>query len=199
MKKLIQLAFILLFVNCNAQIIDLDHQGAYRHYPQGAYFKDINGYLEPFKGTFLYTNGNTSLKIVLDVKIKDNGRYAEDVIYGGYELKVNNTVICNTLPETLPSNTYAGNYYIYGNSTLLNDSHPPCTTCVQNEKRLYLSIKDTQCDFYRKLIIKREVVNGQVQINATIMPLGTVAYIYNEPEPVINFALPAGGYTLIKQ
>jgi hypothetical protein len=199
MKNLLKAAFALLFINCNAQIIDLDHQGAYRHYPQGAYFKDINDYLEPFTGTFLYTNGNASLKIVLDVKVKDNGRYAEDLIYGGYEYKVNNTVISNTLPETLPINTYASNYYIYGNSTLLNDSPPPCTSCVPNEKRLYLSIKDTQCSFYRKLIIKREVVNGQVQIKVTIIPLGTVAYKYNEPEPVISFALPAGEYTLIKQ
>ena len=64
---------------------------------------------------------------------------------------------------------------------------------------MFIFIKDTQCSFYRDLIIKREVVNGQVQIKATIMPLGTVAYKYNEPEPVISFALPAGEYTLIKQ
>ena len=199
MKKLIQLAFILLFVNCNAQIIDLENRGSYRHYPEGAYFKDISNFLGPFTGTFLYTNGTTSLKIVLDVKVKDNGRYAEDVIYGGYEYKVNNVTVVNTLPENFPANTYASRYYINGNWFLLNDSHPPCTTCASGEKRLFISIRDTQCSFYRDLIIKREVVNGQVQIKATILPLGTVTYKYNEPEPVISFALPAGEYTLIKQ
>lgn len=200
MKQLVTLVFALLFANCKAQTINLENKGAYRHYPDGAYFKDINNYIDPFTGTFSYTNGNTSLKIVLLKRIDEfNGGYSEDIIYGGYEYKVNGVTVANTLPENFPANTFSSRYYISGNSYLLNNSHPPCTTCAPNEKRLYLSIKDIQCSFYRKLIIKREVVNGQVQIKATIQPLGTVTYKYNEPEPVISFALPAGEYTLIKQ
>lgn len=200
MKNLIKLALALFFVNCNAQIIDLENRGSYRHYPDGAYFKDINNFLDPFTGAFLYSNGNTSLKIVLLKRINEfNGGYSEDIIYGGYEYKVNGLTVINTLPENFPANTFSSKYYINGNWYLLNDSYPPCSTCAPNEKRLFISIRDTQCSFYRDLIIKREVISGQVQIKATIMPLGTVVYKYNEPDPVISFALPAGEYTLIKQ
>lgn len=199
MKNIIKLAFTLLFVNCNAQIINLENQGSYRHYPQGAYFKDINNYLDPFTGTYIYTNGNTSLKIVFGKKIKDNGLYSEDVIYGGYEYIVNGITIANTLPETLPTNTYAYNYYIYGNAYLLNDSHPPCNTCSPNEKRLFITLKDTQCEFLRKLIIKKEIVGDQEQIKINISLANTVYYKSTDPEPVFNFILPSGDYTLIKQ
>ncbi len=200
MKNLLKVAFALLFVNCNAQIIDLDDKGLYRHYPQGAYFKDINNFLDPFTGTFLYTNGNTSLKIVLLKRINEySSLYSEDIIYGGYEYKVNNVTVINTLPENFQANTFSSKYYINGNLYITNDYYPPCTTCAPNEKRLFISIRDTQCSYSRNLLIKREVVNGQVQIKATIQPLGTVTYKYNEPEPVISFALPAGEYTLIKQ
>lgn len=199
MKNLIILTIILFFASCNAQTINLEDQGTYRHYPQGAYFKDINNYLDPFTGTYLYTNGNTSLKIVLGKKIKDNGRYSEDVIYGGYEYRVNGIILANTLPETLPLNTYAGSYFINGNSYLLNNSHPPCNTCAPNEKRLFISLKDTQCKLFRNLIIKKEIVGGQEQIKITIMHPGTVFYKSTDPEPEFNFILPSGDYTLIKQ
>lgn len=199
MKNLIILSITLFFASCNAQTINLEDQGSYRHYPQGAYFKDITNYLDPFTGTYLYTDGNISLKIILGKKIKDNGRYSEDVIYGGYEYKVNGITLANTLPETLPLNTYAGSYFINGNSFLLNDSHPPCNTCAPNEKRLYISIMDTQCSYYRNLVIKKEIVAGVEQIKITIQPRTTVYYKSTEPEPTISYILPDGDYTLIKQ
>ncbi|GAA4775915.1 MULTISPECIES: DUF6705 family protein [Flavobacterium] len=200
MKKIFLFAFTLLLSNCNAQqIINLENKGTYRHYPLGAYFKDINNFLNPFIGTYIYTNGNTSLKIILDKKIKDNGKYAEDVIYGGYEYIVNGVTIANTLPNTLPANTYAGSYYINGNAYLLNNSHPPCSTCTPGEKRLFITLQDTQCIYFRRLIIKREVVSGQEQIKIDLDLGNTVYYNSTDPEPVFNFALPSGSYTLIKQ
>lgn len=200
MKNLIKLAFTLFFVSCNAQTINLENKGSYRYYPQGAYFKDINNYLDPFTGTYLYTNGNTSLKIVLLKRINETSSlYAEDIIYGGYEYKVNGVTLANTLPNTLPITTFSSKYYIHGNSYLLNNSHPPCNTCSPNEKRLYLSLKDMQCLYYRDIIIKKEIVGGQEQIKITIMQPGTVYYKSTEPEPEFNFILPSGDYTLIKQ
>ena len=45
--------------------------------------EDINNYLDAFEGTYLYTNGNTSFRMVLVKKVQQyNGRYYEDLIIG---------------------------------------------------------------------------------------------------------------------
>lgn len=200
MKQIFLIVLFIIIYNVNAQqIINLEDHGKYRHYPQNAYFKDINNYLNPFIGTYIYTNGNTSLKIVLDKKMKDNGKYAEDVIYGGYEYIVNGVTVANTLPNTLPANTYAGSYYINGNAYLLNNSYPPCSTCASGEKRLFITLQDTQCIYFRRLIIKKDTIGGQEQIKIDLDLGNTVYYNSTDPEPVFNFALPSGSYTLIKQ
>lgn len=58
---------------------------------------------------------------------------------------------------------------------------------------------DTQCSYYRNLVIKKEIVAGVEQIKITIQPRTTVYYKSTEPEPTISYILPDGDYTLIKQ
>ena len=49
MKNLIISTINLFFGGCNAQTINLEDQGTYRHYPQGAYFSDCSsGFTEKF-------------------------------------------------------------------------------------------------------------------------------------------------------
>ena len=200
MKKIFFIALALLSINCKAQIIDLKEQGAYRHYPVGAYFKDIDNLLNPFVGTWLYTNGTTSLKIKLLKKVNEsNGRYSEDIIVGGYEYIEDGVLKANTLPETLPSDTYKGRYFINGNLILDCIDYPRSPDCLPNEKRLYISIKDVSCSHYRNMMIRKKIVGGIEQINVEFNLNTTVYYKSTEPEPDFNFTLPSGSYTLIKQ
>ena len=200
MKKIVYYIITIFSITnyCYSQnpIIDLNQRDGTRL--NGAYYKDVNNVLNPFEGTWLYVNGSTSLKIkLLKKENESNGKYSEDIIIGGYEYIENGILKANTLPESFPSSTFSSRYFINGNSFLYNNSYPPCNTCTPGEKRLHISLRDG--GYYRNLILKREIINGQVQLKATLQPLTTVYYRYDEPEPEINLAIPHGEYTLIKQ
>ena len=65
------------------------------------YLKDVNNKLNPFVGTWLYSNGNTTLKIILQKKIMAlvaNGEYYEDLLVGGFEYFVDGELKCTTIP-----------------------------------------------------------------------------------------------------
>src|SRR5690606_22916851 len=101
MKQLIiTIAFTLILLNCKAQnpIVSLEDWDGTEQ--QNTYYKDVNNVLNDFEGTWLYTNGNTSLKIVL---VKNtmffNGDYYEDIIIGGYQYIVDGTEEINTLVD----------------------------------------------------------------------------------------------------
>ena len=68
MKKLLTILLLSVFsLGCKAQtpvydITDLQHR--IQDIP-GVYYKDLNNLLDPFEGTYIYTNGTTTFKIVL--------------------------------------------------------------------------------------------------------------------------------------
>ncbi|HET8809311.1 MAG TPA: DUF6705 family protein, partial [Flavobacteriaceae bacterium] len=68
-------------ISLNAQVTLSDIEDI--NYPEaGVYYKDVNHILDAFEGTYLFTNGNTSFKIVLEKKINlpfNNGIYYEDI------------------------------------------------------------------------------------------------------------------------
>ena len=72
MKKIIVTIVIgLIFYNCKAQspILNMEVNTKYDA-PNNSYYKDINNVLNNFEGTWLYTNGNTSLKNKISKKLK---------------------------------------------------------------------------------------------------------------------------------
>ncbi len=86
-------------LNCKAQnpIVSLD---AYRHTtPDGAYYKDLDNEFNKLEGSWTYTNGNTSLTIILQKKelIYVNNDY-RDILVGEYRYSINGVEIINTLP-----------------------------------------------------------------------------------------------------
>ena len=62
---------ILFFFCCTrgiGQIKDIDGPG--NEYAQaGVYYRDLNHILDPFVGTFIYSNGTTTFEIVLQKKL----------------------------------------------------------------------------------------------------------------------------------
>jgi hypothetical protein len=100
--KNIFLITILSFAifNCKAQVISLTTTNYY-NIPNGGYVKDLDGVLNPFIGTWKWTNGNSEFTIVFVKKEMYNAsglnNYYEDTIMGGYKYIENGIVIVNTL------------------------------------------------------------------------------------------------------
>lgn len=168
---------------------------------QGQYYKDIDNLLNPYEGTWLFTEGNRELRIILVKKVNhNNGLYREDVIVGGYEYKVNGTTLVNTLDDI--NNFYLNSiqYNISGNSIMENDFSPPCNSCATGEKRLRLSFSDseTQSTVMGTLIVRAIQINGQDAIKVKLFGT-TVYYEAGTTPPPDDFVLPSGEYTLIKQ
>jgi hypothetical protein len=177
--KAVYIIALLFGMVCMAQSIQPLYNG--ERNIDGAYYKDTNNDLDNFVGTWKYTNGATSLTIVLQKKemqnYSDNSiSYYEDILVGGYKYVENGVEKINTLPlpaQNLPDNY---DYTIFGNIILPYD--PQCIQCVQGKKILYAALDDPHRDItgmeskmifaradsgsLQKLLLKFMVVSGGV-------------------------------------
>ena len=170
MKKIILIVTIgLVLYNCKAQnpILPIDDLGWKN--TNNAYYKDVNNTLNNFEGTWLYTSGNTSLKIVL---VKStyyfNGKYYEDLLIGGYQYTVNGEEKINTLTDANDP-SIGRNASIRGNSVYSSCKYLPVDDCVDGEKNLDLSIDDVTSDGHiGDLRLFKRTINGQEALKAKI-------------------------------
>jgi hypothetical protein len=199
MKTIKIILLFIITINCNAQypvinILDLDGSRA-----TDAYYKDVNNLLNNFQGTFIYSNGTTSLKIVLEKKIQQyNGSYYEDLIIGEYQYIQNGIQKINCLSEisTVYNNQKLHN--IDGNAIINNNERVwKCPLCPVGENRLRTTIKDPTTDRYAKMIIRRVAVGSQQAIHIKICQVTTKTYLQGTTPPA-DFSIPIGEYTLIK-
>ncbi len=199
MKYIIKiLLFSICTFSCSAQTHTLDISDQGWKLEDGAYYKDQNNLLDPFVGTYLYTNGNTSLKIVLQKKTMStpaNNRYYEDLIIGEYQYIKNGVQLANTLGRLNVNKTNGWKYSINGNSIMTNASL--CRDCGPNEKALKLSFVDDITDNYALIfLIRRVVENGQPAIKINLR-WGSRTHIKGTPSlPSPN--IPGGEYILKK-
>lgn len=197
MKIVSKNIFIILFVSfsiqCKAQspIIDLQDRDGTRL--DGAYYKDVYNKLNPFEGTWLYTNGTTSLKIVLIKKyIKPAGNYFQDLIIGEYQYIENGVEKFNSLTDL--NTVYPNDYYhkIWGNFIPYTAS--PFDEVIAGEVRLNLCFGDNMGG---TIDIRRKMVGNQPAIQ--IMRRAR-QYHVRVGDPIIYPILPPEViYTLIKQ
>lgn len=201
MKNLIKIFLTVISLNCFSQtpIIDIINKDGTR--TTGAYYKDVNNLLNTFEGTWLYTNGNTTLKIIMIKKIQQfNGRYYEDLIIGEYEYKVNGVVVISTLNELNNNYSNQRSHSIDSNTLMTNNNRPICTDCTTNERRLGAGFEDPVQDSYGTMIVKKTTVGSQEAIKIKTRRTG-MGYVWIEgtPPPPADFTVPAGEYILIKQ
>lgn len=190
----------LLAITCKAQTPVIDISQSRFGQPDGYYMKDINNYLNPFEGTYIYSNGTTSFKVVLVKKEQQyNGRYYEDLIIGEYQYvengieKVNTLNQINTVYNDQRSHSIDGNWIVDNNFRMWK-----CPTCPINEKRLKCSIMDILTNRYASLIFQRTVEAGQQVMKIKISHVTGVTIVSGQPTPP-DFSLPQGEFTLIKQ
>ncbi|HEX8268749.1 MAG TPA: DUF6705 family protein [Flavobacterium sp.] len=197
MKKILSLIVMLvLSVNCKAQPIqDISAQGWQN--TSGVYYKDINNNLDAFEGTYLYTDGDDSFRIVFQKKsnVSVANRYTEDLIIGEYRFVLDGIEKVNTLSDINASLPKESMHRIDGNHVLVGTERG-CTDCSTNEKRLLLSITDPTTESVGQLFVRRITVSGQDAIKIFVQWNSKYRHV---SEPATVPPSFGGEYILIKQ
>jgi hypothetical protein len=203
MKDIIKIImYFAISITCNAQLQVIDILDDNGDEITGAYYKDTQNLLNPFEGTYLYTNGNTSLKIQLRKKIMSsmNNFYYEDLIVGDYQFIKEGEEIANCLNAIYETNITIPNgcsFPISGN-LIITQGDPDCQHCIAGEKALYVGFSDDITDNWASVSIRLITVSGQPAIEMHVFWEGPKIWHEGTPRP-LNAIFPGGYYTLIKQ
>lgn len=193
---IITITLISSLFKSQSVVIDISKSGIGQ--PSGYYRKDINIVLNQFEGTYLYTTGIMSFKIVLVKKNKQyNGSYYEDLIIGEYQYIFKGTEKANTLSNlNVAYNNQFAKHAIAGNSPIGNNNKAwKCPQCNVNEKRLRAKIIDRNTDRHATILIRKTTVNGQEVLQVKVTDILPDFENMNPPD----FSLPKGEFTMIKQ
>lgn len=185
MKKIFILILFISFANCKAQspIIQSNAGHPYGDIPN-AYYKDIDNLLNQFEGTWLYTNGNSSLKVTIVKKIMSyNGKYYEDYLIGDYQYIENGVEKVNTLDNI----NNQVDHLIDGHSVYPgNFNNPLCNECLRSERKVAdLFMRQPAKGLYAALYLRRVEVNGQPALKFFIYPKMTMRFA-GDPAPAID-------------
>lgn len=166
----------------------------------GAYYKDLNNVLDEYEGTWLYTDGTTSFKIVLVKKTMFfEGSYYEDLMIGEYQYIENGVQKINTLANLNSELGYDHN--IRGNGVLSNCFFMPEDDCIEGEKRLRLGLIDPNPgkSHWATMILKKRVINGQEAIKAYLV-FNYARGNSSDPDPIPSPTMPwQQEYVMFKQ
>ena len=194
------LTSVLLFttlIACKAQspIIDIENKPYFTETQENAYYKDVNNFFNDFEGTWLATNGNKTLKIVL---LKETqlytGKIYTDYVSGEYEYKKDGTTVISTL-----SNTDRYKRGVNGNSLLKSNHKPICNDCSPTKRRLSVTFSDRTRDMHNTLTLQLITVNGRLALKGLLWSNGGLSYHIDNPPAHIEMTVPTGWWTFIKQ
>tara|TARA_R110001599_G_scaffold91470_1_gene240385 strand:- start:131 stop:733 length:603 start_codon:yes stop_codon:yes gene_type:complete len=200
MKDIYILIGILITISCKAQspIINIEDFDFWES-QENAYYKDINNYFNDFEGTWLYTNGNTSFKIVLQKKVMSyTGKFYKDAIIGEYQYIENGVEKINTLPNF---NQLLNNPSLWGSFLLKNSYRPICNNCSPNERRLKITLHDLPRALTGRFTLKKITINGQPALEGYLWGNGTlIRDLFSDSlSPYNKLTVPTGTYIFIKQ
>lgn len=199
MKNSVFLAIaVLISFASTAQTVDLESESWDGNTVQGAYYKDINNRLNDFEGSYLFTDGTTSLKIVLVKKINStaNGVYSEDLLIGELQFINNGTEEINTL-NLLPRNDPDQNFHSIRANTIISGPDNNCPDCSTSDYRIRGLYSEASTKNAALIILRKILVNGQEALKLNLDWQYRVKK-QNEavsPQPKIN----GYEYVLIKQ
>lgn len=213
-NKIIIIALTLFsFFSCKAQtpIIDLHNNDNYGEVTN-AYYKDIENFQNQFIGTWLYENGNTSLKVrfrKLEMFYTNNGvtNFFIDVLVGEYQYIENGVEKVNTLMNlNVNYNDYISyNLFSFGDKISLT-TFPKCNECPPSTERMSMFFNEPTNDdaAITALFVMRKVIENGIEKIKVQFVLEQSAGNVNKnnmelPSTFRTFSLPYGNYTLIKQ
>lgn len=158
----------------------------------GAYYKDLDGDLEKLVGTWQYTNGSQTFKIILKKKSNDTIPsakgiiYTEDVLHGEYlYIDESNNEIINTLND-IDNYEDVSNNSIYGSYIKGKYSYPVCEDCSETERRVEVLIEDPERSYFDYEMEIRHIPEDQLagspeQIKIRINPGHMMTYKEGQP------------------
>ena len=212
MKKTIIALIIFSFLSCKAQtpIIDVYGPEDYGRV-ENAYYKDVQNFHDQYVGTWLYTNGTTSLKVVLIKKqmfrvfgIVKN--FYEDILIGEYQYIENGVEKVNTLNNLSNNNKEISDYNLYSITQTKRGTNPKCPECGADEKRLMMNLNEPSRRYIENGIsnefdLRKLIENGveKLKVQFVYTGMGGNYSITGEKVSITNYSLPYGDYTLIKQ
>jgi hypothetical protein len=198
MKNIILLIVAIVFtIQCSAQTKTVSITDKNDDRELETYYKDADNNLDAFVGTWIFTDGNTSLKIVLKKEIKRyDDRYYSDLLIGGYQYIEDGDEKINTLSRLDKPFTIRWDYEIVGNTILENHYKPECDDCLPNEKRARLYFYDPVNESGGSIIFRKITVDGQLALKAFKRTTGGVYMGDTAPRAMF---VSDGEYILIKQ
>lgn len=200
MKKLIQLIAILtITLSCRAQSPVYDILDYHENPPFGAYYKDVYNQLDSYEGTYIYTDANQMLKIVLQKKVLSanaNHSQYEDLIIGEFQHIVNGVEKINTLNKLAINYQDQALHGIRGSYFLTGDSLG-CTDCAPNEKRLAGSLKDNVAHTNAVIQLRKMTVGSQPAMKFSLY---WELRVHADTDPPVKYpSIAPGDYIMIKQ
>lgn len=197
-KYLNYILFLIIVTACKAQTSVYDISQPRKGGPQRAYYKDINGVLDGYDGTYLYSNGNTSLKFILKKKIKSFGYYYEDLVVGEFQYIKDGVERGNTLANMAINYTdERPNHRIKG-GRIITGTQLGCPDCSPTEKRLRLSFVDNKSPNIAGIDIRKTTVNGISAIKVKIWWDGFITLKEGDRDPA-PASINTGEYLMIRQ
>ncbi len=191
MNKILIVLLGLVIIQCKAQNV-INIQNWNGQYSINTYIMDVNNVFNTFEGTWLYTNGNTTLKIVLVKRVITlANNYSEDLLVGEYQYIENGVEKFNSLVNLnafLPSEYH---HKIHGN--FIPTTPTPFDNYTSGETRVQLIFSD---NIGGNINIRKTIISGQeaIQIFKISRQETTV-----KGQLILQPILPDGFYTLIKQ
>ena len=211
MKKYIIILILgIQFLNCKAQspIVPIQTRG---EHGAGTYYKDVNNYLDPFVGTWKYTNGSTSLKFVIQkIIMAHTGNEYNDLLIGQYEYIENGVIKTSTLSELGMIFPNMKNHSLRGNRICKGPNEgSKCIECTANTIRVNLNlferIKHISSSIYAFVTTDSQGVevmkisiygDGKAFANPNATTFDPIDLSNKIP---VGNNIPNGRYTLVKQ
>ncbi|AXG72270.1 hypothetical protein KORDIASMS9_04539 [Kordia sp. SMS9] len=166
MKKYILILTLLGLTSCSTAqaIIPIENEKGFQEQDGITYYyKDVNGELAKFTGTWKYETATEIFEITFYLKIKkDNGSSYEDQLLSKFKYIQNGVEIYNTYQEIDPLNFFGGFFVQPNNTNKINLSyHEPNVVYKSRRKRLNLEyIPATGIGQSPTVLWKRDVWQG---------------------------------------
>lgn len=212
MKYTITTTIVILgFLFCKAQTPILNRYGMEHKLVDfdNTYFKDTEDFRGQFVGTWVYTNGNTILKLVLQKKdmvyMSEPSYNYLDFLIGEFQYIENGAEKANTLNNLNSNHTDIWNYNIVSSSKITNTHVPLCDDCPTDAEYLRLFFDEPANDdatLSAHFIIRHVVENGVEKLKVQLVLRSTAVGLKKEdwdtPSTATEHTIPYGSYTLIK-
>ena len=204
MKNIFKIIVLLIAIGAKAQspIIDFEDYKPVTlagNRVKGAYYKDTKNQLNAYEGTYIYTNGTTSLKIILKKMMSTvpTNLYYEDIIVGEYQYIENGVEKINTFSKFNIGSPYKNTLHTIKGNLLLQGTELGCPDCAPTEKRLNVGFVDIPSHSNASPQIRIITSAGKSAIKFSFH---WEMRMHKEGDPPnINPILPMGEYILIKQ